>query len=161
MAYIEGAKAPATACVFCAARDADDDAARLVLHRGPECFTILNLYPYSSGHLLVVPYRHVSALDELTAAEQAELMATAAEWLPVYREVMNPAGFNLGLNLGAVAGAGITDHLHLHVVPRWQGDANFMPAVGGTRVMPEALERTYEKLQAGWRARYGALGSRR
>jgi len=162
MSYVEGPKRPSSGCVFCHARETADDAKLHVLVRGPECFSVLNLYPYNNGHLMVVPYEHVSSLDEVSPTAQAEMMMTASRWVTVVREVMKAEGFNLGLNLGAAAGAGIKDHLHLHLVPRWGGDTNFMPVVGGTKVMPELLDRTYEKLLAGWQARFGSeSGSRR
>lgn len=156
MAYVEAPKLPSSGCVFCAARETEDDAGLHVLVRGEECFSILNLFPYNNGHLMVVPYEHVSSLEDVSTAAQAEMMSTASRWLTVMREVMSAEGFNLGLNLGTAAGAGIKDHLHLHLVPRWNGDTNFMPVVGGTKVMPEMLDRTYGKLLAGWRERFGS-----
>ncbi|MBI2302656.1 MAG: HIT domain-containing protein [Armatimonadetes bacterium] len=149
MRYVVGPKKPRGECVFCSAAGGDD-AAACVLARGPHCFTLLNAYPYNNGHLMVVPYEHVSELTDLALEVQAELLQTAAQWTKVIVESMNAQGFNVGLNLGAAAGAGIADHLHLHVVPRWHGDTNFMPVTGGVRVMPENLDETYERLRAGW-----------
>jgi ATP adenylyltransferase len=133
-------------CIFCAAAAGRDD--ELVVQRGARCFTMLNAFPYASGHLLVAPYRHIAQLEELDEQETGELMALARQGLAALREVMNPAGFNLGLNLGEVAGAGIGDHLHKHVVPRWHGDTNFMPVTADTRVISQALEATAQLLRS-------------
>ncbi len=136
--YIKGPKGDH--CIFC-----DPDPAHLV-ERGEHCFTILNTYPYAPGHVMVAPARHVGALDELTPDEMLELMQLARRTVAAQRTAMTPDGFNVGLNLGKVAGAGIADHLHLHVVPRWDGDNNFMPVIGDTRVVGQALEATREVL---------------
>jgi ATP adenylyltransferase len=127
-------------CIFC-----DPDPAHVV-ERGEHCFTILNTYPYAPGHVMVAPFRHVAALDELTPREMLELMQLARRTVAAQQTAMTPDGFNVGLNLGKVAGAGIADHLHLHVVPRWEGDSNFMPVTGETRVIAQALEATREVL---------------
>ncbi len=150
MTYIEGPKQPGGQCVFCAARDAADDAAVHVLHRGKLCFAILNRYPYNNGHLMVVPHEHAGSLAEVTDAGLAEMIQLASRWTEVVRAVMHCDGFNLGFNLGSAAGAGIRDHLHLHLVPRWQGDTNFMPVVGNVKVVPEELDQTWRKLRAAW-----------
>jgi ATP adenylyltransferase len=154
MVYIEGENKPADAsegsCPFCLA-PGRDDAAGLVVHRGEQVFAVLNLYPYSPGHLLLCPYRHVSDFTELTAAETAELSLFTTQALTVLRSVSHPAGFNLGMNLGDVAGAGIAAHLHQHVVPRWLGDANFLPIVAQTKALPQLLEQTRQLLSAAWR----------
>src|SRR2546421_3240411 len=146
--YITGPKDGS--CIFCVGKSADEDEkrepARRPVDRGQKCFTLLNAYPYAPGHLMVAPYRHVSELDELDDGEQLELMALARRALIALRQVMSPDGFNVGLNLGKVAGAGIADHLHLHVVPRWEGDTNFMPLLADTHVIPQALETTQELL---------------
>jgi len=135
-------------CVFClAAQDPANDEASLVVYRGENCFVILNRYPYTSGHLMVVPYAHVSKLDLASKASTGEIMELAREAEQVLESVYKPDGLNLGMNIGSAAGAGIAQHLHLHVLPRWSGDANFMTAVGKTRVIPEALEDTYRKLK--------------
>ena len=134
-------------CVFCAAA-AGSDARELVVERGAHCFTLLNSYPYASGHLMVAPYRHLAGLEDLDDAELLCLMRLARRAMQALREVMSPDGFNAGLNLGAVAGAGVADHLHMHVVPRWQGDTNFMPVLADTRVLPQALDATREALAA-------------
>jgi ATP adenylyltransferase len=136
--YITGPKGDR--CVFC-----EPDPAHLV-ERGERCFTILNAYPYAPGHAMVAPTRHVAGLDELDEPELLELMQLAQRVIAAQRGAMNPDGFNVGLNLGKVAGAGIADHLHLHVVPRWDGDTNFMPVLGDTHVIPQALEETRKVL---------------
>ncbi|HSC90378.1 MAG TPA: HIT domain-containing protein [Gaiellaceae bacterium] len=136
-------------CVFCLARDGDDTD-RLVVHRGERGFVLLNRYPYSSGHLMVAPDRHVGELAELDAGEAAEIHALAVGALAALRVVYAPDGFNLGWNLGRVAGAGIVDHVHLHVVPRWNGDTNFMPVLGDVKVIPEHLAETRRRLADAW-----------
>lgn len=141
-------------CVFCAAAAGAEDGDALVVERGELCFTMLNAFPYAAGHLMVSPYRHVGELEALTEQETSELMRSATDALGALRRVMNPAGFNVGLNLGRVAGAGFADHLHLHVVPRWEGDTSFMPVIADTRVVSQALADTAKTLRA-------ALGGRR
>ena len=133
-------------CVFCAAVSAGDDVAARIVDRGNTCFTLLNAYPYASGHVMVVPYRHVAGLDELEDAEQLDVFRLSRRAVAALESVMHPHGFNIGLNLGEAAGAGFADHLHLHVVPRWRGDTNFMPVLAGTRVVSQALEATREAL---------------
>ncbi len=125
-----------------------DDAANLVVWRGQHVFALLNRYPYNNGHLLVVPYRAVADYDALTDDEQVELARTLARAIGWLRAAFAPDGFNVGLNLGEAGGAGLPDHLHLHVVPRWRGDTNFMPVVGEAKVIPESLEATYRKLRS-------------
>jgi ATP adenylyltransferase len=134
-------------CIFCAAATGSGHEAELVVQRGQRCFTMLNAFPYASGHLMVAPYRHVGQLEHLEEHELVELMGLARRGVAALRGVMNAAGFNLGLNLGEVAGAGFGDHLHLHIVPRWEGDTNFMPVIAGTRVISEALEATARALR--------------
>jgi ATP adenylyltransferase len=136
--YITGPKSDQ--CIFC-----EPDPAHLV-ERGERCFTILNAYPYAPGHVMVAPARHVADLDGLDESELLELMQRAQRVIAAQRRTLNPDGFNVGLNLGRVAGAGIADHLHLHVVPRWEGDNNFMPVLGDTPVIPQALEQTRKLL---------------
>ena len=148
MAYIEGKKE--AECVLCRKVEGEDDRANLVVHRGQLAYVIMNLYPYNPGHLMVAPYAHVSALGDLPEAALGELMRLARQCTEILQGVMAPDGFNLGMNLGEVAGAGIADHLHLHVVPRWAADTNFMPVLGETRVLPEDLATTYDKLCAAW-----------
>ncbi len=135
-------------CVFCEKVQADDDAANRILCRGDRTALVLNLYPYTNGHLLVVPYAHVADLVDLDEETLAEMMRMTAKGVRVLREAMCPDGFNVGLNLGRSAGAGIEDHVHIHIVPRWQGDTNFMPVFGDVRVIPEWLDDTYHKLLA-------------
>ncbi len=126
-------------CIFCEAAQGGGEQAEWVVDRGERCFTTLNTFPYAPGHLLVAPARHIGELEQLDEGEAAELLALARRAVAALRSAMAPHGFNVGLNLGEVAGAGIADHLHLHVVPRWQGDNNFMPVLADTRVMPQAL----------------------
>ncbi len=134
-------------CIFCAKPAAGDDQANLILHRGRECFIMMNLFPYNTGHVMVSPYRHVGELEALTPGEREELLSLGALAMRVLGEAMRPQGYNLGMNLGKVAGAGYDEHLHLHVVPRWQGDTNFMPVLAETKVMPEYVEDNYLRLK--------------
>ena len=143
LAYVTG-QARKEGCPFC---DIGDD---LVVHRGETSYAVLNLYPYNPGHLLLVPYRHVADYCELTAGESAEIAALTATAIRTLREVSSPQGFNVGLNLGDVAGAGIAAHLHQHVVPRWGGDTNFMAVTGRTRVLPQLLTETRALLAGAW-----------
>jgi len=131
-----------------AAAPPEEDAEHLVVHRGEAVYVVMNRYPYNPGHLLVLPYREVEDYDALTEAERTEMAAVTARALGWLRAALRPDGFNVGMNLGSAAGAGIPRHLHQHIVPRWHGDTNFMPALADTKVMPEALETTYEKLRA-------------
>lgn len=144
--YITGPKD--AECVFCAAAQGGGDDAHRVVARSERCFAILNRYPYAPGHVMVAPNRHVAELDQLDDSESLQLMQHARRMVAGLTEAMAPQGFNVGLNLGAVAGAGIADHLHLHVVPRWGGDTNFMPLIANTHVIPQALEATQEALLA-------------
>jgi ATP adenylyltransferase len=136
-------------CVFCLAAEGDDEE-RLVVHRGKRAFVLLNRFPYTSGHLMAAPYRHGVELGALDDAEALELHRLAAAAIEALGRTMRPDGFNLGWNLGRVAGAGIVDHVHLHVVPRWSGDTNFMPVLADVRVVPEHLAETRRKLAAAW-----------
>ena len=144
MVYIE--QNGPTGCIFCEAAAAQHDENTLILYRGRLVFIQMNLYPYNPGHVMIAPYRHLGELQQLAANEQLELLEAAARTTSILRETMNADGFNLGMNQGKVAGAGIEHHLHLHVVPRWNGDTNFMPVIADTKVMPEALTATYRKL---------------
>ena len=154
MAYIGGENKPEdpdddAQCPFCAApRRSDEDA--LIVHRGRSAYVILNLYPYNSGHLLICPYRHVSDYTDLEEAEVLEVAELTRTAMRVIREVSAPAGFNLGMNQGEVAGAGIAAHLHQHVVPRWPGDANFLPVVGRTKAIPILLADTRRLYADAW-----------
>ncbi len=152
MAYLKGEGKPTeeSGCPLCTIPD-QPDGDGLVVARGDCVYAVLNLYPYNPGHLMVVPYRHVADLVELSEGETAELSAYARKAVIALREVSRPQGFNLGVNLGAVAGAGIAEHLHQHVVPRWGGDTNFMPVVGRTRVLPQLLADTRDLLAEAWK----------
>jgi ATP adenylyltransferase len=146
--YIAESGDPAPDCVFCAAANPQsDDRAVLVVHRGRCNYIILNRFPYTSGHVMVVPYQHVATLGDLNAEALQELIALAQQTEKRLRQVYRPDGFNLGMNIGKSAGAGIAGHIHLHVLPRWYGDANFMTVVGETRVVPEDIETTWERLR--------------
>ncbi len=155
MAYIQGENKPvhdgADACPFCSAPQRSDEDA-LIVARGAHVFVVLNLYPYNSGHLMSVPYRHVADYSELTPDETLELAQFTQRAMQVLRAAMAPHGFNLGINQGNVAGAGIAAHLHQHVVPRWGGDTNFMPVVAHTRVLPQLLSDARSQLAAAWSA---------
>ena len=148
MAYIQGEGKDAD-CPFCTVPGLPDEEG-LVVSRGSACFVVLNLYPYNSGHLMVVPYRHVSGYDELTAHETSELASLTQHAIRAVRFASGAQGFNVGMNLGGVAGAGIAAHLHQHVVPRWGGDTNFMPVVGHTKVLPQLLPDTRALLAQAW-----------
>lgn len=144
-----GVDAQAEGCVFCRmAANAGEDATNFVVHRGQHSFVVLNLYPYITGHVMIVPYLHTSEFDSLPKEISDEMMDLAKRSQTALREVYSPSGFNMGMNLGSAAGAGIADHLHIHLLPRWTGDTNFMTTVGESRVIPEALEVTYEKLRS-------------
>ncbi len=136
-------------CVFCDAA-AGDDEERLVIHRGELAFVLLNKFPYSSGHLMVAPYRHVGELAGLTEEEALEVHRLAVQGVAALGQVYGPEGHNLGWNLGRVAGAGVVDHIHLHVVPRWAGDTNFMPVLADVKVLPEHLLETRRRLVEAW-----------
>jgi ATP adenylyltransferase len=139
----------ADSCIFCeAVRDPANDEKNFVLHRGAYAFIILNLYPYISGHLMIAPKAHLGEFDATPKETTDEIMDLAKRCQTALREVYSPQGFNLGMNLGRAAGAGIADHIHLHLMPRWAGDTNFMTAVAETRVLPEDLPTTYRKLRA-------------
>lgn len=146
--YIADAAKDATGCIFCDAVAANDDARTLIVHRAAKNFIILNRYPYTSGHVMVVPYAHVADLSLAEPATLAEMMQLAQRVQVALEKIYHPQGYNLGMNLGRAAGAGVTGHIHLHVLPRWPGDANFMTVVGETRIEPEDLSTTYEKLHA-------------
>jgi ATP adenylyltransferase len=147
MRYIEGLNQPSD-CFLCdyPKLPADRDAETLILARGELAFVILNLFPYNSGHMLVAPYEHQGAYEELAAEIHAEMTALTSKAVSALRSEYDPQGFNIGMNLGRIAGAGVPDHLHEHIVPRWGGDANFMTTVGETKTLPESLEQTYARL---------------
>lgn len=137
-------------CVFCAKPEAGDDREALIAHRGARCYVILNLYPYTSGHLMVAPFEHVGRLQDIDPEVTAEMMDLAQQAIRKLEAVYRPEGFNLGVNQGRVAGAGVEGHIHLHVVPRWAGDNNYMPVLADTRVMPQTLEETLDALEGGF-----------
>jgi ATP adenylyltransferase len=134
-------------CIFCDKPGQDQDRENLILYRGTCSFIIMNYYPYNNGHLLVTPYRHVADLSALTAAEQTEMMTLLGRCTQVLQDRVKPHGFNIGMNLGRVAGAGIDDHLHFHIVPRWNGDTNFMPVTGHTKVLSQGLYESWDLLK--------------
>ena len=134
-------------CILCDKPKQNNDEPNYILYRGENNFVILNAYPYNPGHLMIAPYRHIASLEELTDEELKEHFEIVRRSTKILREVFNPGGFNLGINLGKVAGAGIDDHFHTHIVPRWQGDTNFTPVIANVRVLPEALSETYQKLK--------------
>jgi ATP adenylyltransferase len=138
----------ARGCVLCEARDGEGETDRLVVHRGEAAFILMNLYPYNSGHVMVAPHRHVATLSQTTPEELSEIMTLARRLEAAIQDVYEPDGINLGMNLGRPAGAGVPDHLHLHVVPRWSGDTSFMTVVGGTRVIPEEPAEACARLRA-------------
>ena len=134
-------------CILCEKPAQDADTENYILYRGGKNFVMLNAYPYNPGHLMVAPYRHIDSLAEMTEEERKEHFDIVSRSVEVLRGELNPGGFNMGVNLGRVAGAGIDDHIHTHIVPRWPGDTNFMPVVADVRVVPEALAETYDKLK--------------
>jgi ATP adenylyltransferase len=147
MEYIESAHEPVEGCIFCDKPATGDDTRAYILARREHAFVILNAFPYNPGHLMVAPFRHVSDLTEVEPAEMADATALLQRSITVLREAAAPDGFNIGMNIGRVAGAGIPGHIHWHNVPRWNGDANFMTVLGETRVLPEGLAATYAKLK--------------
>ncbi|WP_099210217.1 HIT family protein [Thermococcus henrietii] len=134
-------------CIFCDFPKENLDKERLILYRGKHAFVIMNNYPYNPGHVMVAPYRHVANWEELTDEELLEIMKLTQLMIKAIKRAMNPDGFNLGVNLGRVAGAGIDSHVHLHIVPRWNGDTNFMPVIADTKVIPESLQEAYDELK--------------
>ena len=145
MEYIQMEKSKG--CILCEKPEQDNDTENYILYRGDKNFIILNSYPYSPGHLLVSPYRHIASLEELTEEERNEHFDIVSRSIQVLRREFSPEGFNLGVNIGKAAGAGVEDHIHTHIVPRWQGDTNFMTVISDIRVVPEALVETYRKLK--------------
>lgn len=137
-------------CIFCSAAASDEDELNLVVARGQHCFVILNRFPYTSGHLMIAPYAHVSRLNDATQQAVDEMTRFVVRSETVLEQNYRPEGINLGMNLGRAAGAGIAEHIHMHVLPRWTGDANFMTSVANTRVLPESLDQTYSKLKQGF-----------
>ena len=153
MAYIRGEKKPVEGCVFCnlATSEADDQQ---IIAYSQHVFVTLNIYPYNNGHMMVVPYEHIQSQESMSSEALTDLMLTTNRALSILRKVYNPPAFNLGANLGQAAGAGIAEHFHFHIVPRWPGDANFMTVVGNTRVIPDTLENVFRELKSAWQALY-------
>ena len=147
MEYVQAASDDKGGCIFCDKPALGDDEKALIVARGELAFVMLNAYPYNPGHLMVAPFRHIGVLEELTGEELADASSLLQRSIRALKDVSNPHGFNLGMNLGKVAGAGVADHLPWHLVPRWDGDTNFMPVVGETKVLPELLSQTYAKLR--------------
>lgn len=149
-AYItesDAEKSERVSCIFCHLRDSQDDENNFVVHRTAHNLIVLNIFPYTSGHLMIVPHAHVADLDALSERAASEMIALAKRSQTILRDVYRPDGFNLGMNLGSAAGAGVADHIHLHILPRWTGDANFMTTIAETRVLPEELTKTYDRLR--------------
>jgi ATP adenylyltransferase len=144
--YVSGTE-NTTACVFCEAAKGKDDAKAFVVYRGQSCFVILNAFPYTNGHVMIVPYAHLDELRKLPTDAANEMMALSQRMETVLRELYHPDGINLGMNIGKAAGAGIAGHIHMHVLPRWVADANFVSVIGETRVLPETLDVTWEKIR--------------
>jgi len=146
MEYISGPKPEG--CLFCTKQQEprEKDRQNYILHRGATCYILLNLFPYTNGHMMIAPYQHVASLEGLDDKSLHEMMALVRASVAALNKDLSPAGFNIGMNLGKIAGAGIADHLHIHVVPRWQGDVNFMSVLAETRLIPETLDVTYDKL---------------
>lgn len=153
MAYLKGENRPlsgnSVTCPFCEIPSRSDEAA-LIVARARHNYVVLNLYPYNPGHLLICSYRHVAELPELTVEERSEMAELASHAMEVLRKVSQPQGFNLGMNQGAISGAGVAEHIHQHVIPRWAGDANFMPLIGGTKVLPKLLDDVRAELSQVW-----------
>ena len=133
-------------CLFCGLKDCEDKAENLILDMCEECFTVMNLYPYNTGHIMIAPYRHTALFESLSTKEFESINQSLQKVIKILKKVYNPDGFNIGLNLGQSAGAGVAEHLHYHIVPRWTGDCNFMTVVGNTRVISVDVKREYEKL---------------
>ena len=146
LSYIQSNPEKKSNCIFCDKLACANDRDELILFRGEHAFLMMNLYPYNNGHLLVAPYAHLSSLEELPAHASADLMLVITKGLSALRRAVNPHGFNVGANLGEAAGAGVAGHVHFHIVPRWSADTNFVTVTGGTRVIPESLEATYDRL---------------
>jgi len=138
-------------CFLCEYIKQDDDKKNLVLYRGKEAYVIMNKYPYNSGHLMVVPYEHTADINSLSGSCRDEMLCLTGKCMDVLTEAIESQGFNCGMNFGRIAGAGIKDHVHMHVVPRWSGDVNFFPVLGDTKCLPEYLEKTYERLESSFK----------
>lgn len=150
MKYINSNKKQDT-CIFCSVVEQNEDSNNLIIYRGENCYLILNRFPYTTGHVMVIPYQHtesLSSLDQKTRSEMMELVSKASE---VVKEIYKPEGFNIGINMGSAAGAGIAEHIHIHIVPRWISDTNFIPVTGDTRLIPEELAITYKRIKEAWK----------
>jgi len=154
MAYIKGERKPVEGCVFCKKVTAENDEEEQIVARSAFVYLTLNRFPYSNGHLMVVPYEHIESQEELAAEALTDMMLMVNRAMGALRKLYNPAAFNIGANVGGAAGAGIAQHYHFHIVPRWLGDANFMTVIGDTRVIPDTLENTYQALKNIWRDLY-------
>ncbi|MEN8240862.1 MAG: HIT domain-containing protein [Chloroflexota bacterium] len=149
MAYIQTFKK--NGCVFCQALEyTPDGEENLIVHRGENAFVILNRFPYTSGHLMVLPFQHAPQLEALTPETRAEMIELVTQSSQVLSKIYDPQGFNIGINMGEAAGAGIEEHIHIHIVPRWRGDTNYISAIGETRVLPETLDETFRRVLAAW-----------
>jgi ATP adenylyltransferase len=146
-AYITGEEPQPGSCIFCDKPREKGDPANLIVHRGEHCFIILNAFPYTSGHVMVVPYQHADELQKLSSPAANEMMALSQRMEGILRTLYRPEGINLGMNIGKAAGAGIAGHIHMHILPRWTADANFISVIGETRVLPEALDVTYTRIK--------------
>lgn len=142
MEYIRMPKDDRNGCIFCDKSNSEEDEENLIVHRGKYCFLLMNLYPYNNGHLLVAPYEHVSEFENVDISVQVEMLQVASKSMMIMRRVMRAEGFNFGANFGEIAGAGIKEHVHLHIVPRWKGDTNFMPVIGHNKVQVDSLSET-------------------
>ncbi|HPP64464.1 MAG TPA: HIT domain-containing protein [Anaerolineales bacterium] len=148
--YIEG-HIKEDGCVFCnALAKTEDNSKNLIVHRGQRAFVIVNLFPYTNGHLMVAPMDHKASLELLDSETRAEMMELSSQAIVILKNIYHPQAFNVGANIGKAAGAGVPDHVHMHIVPRWAGDSNFMSVLGETRVLPETIEETYERVRKGW-----------
>lgn len=156
MAYIRGdKKSTQGGCVFCDKHNDTDAVENAIVARSEHVYVTLNIFPYNNGHVMVVPYEHITSQEDMTAEALTDLMLTINKTMAVLREVYHPQGFNIGANIGDAAGAGIAAHYHFHIVPRWHGDSNYMTVVGDTRVIPDTLENTYNDLRAAWQKLFG------
>jgi ATP adenylyltransferase len=153
MAYIRGEKKPVEGCVFCSLAASQDDNKQMIAY-SKHVFLTLNLYPYNNGHLMVIPYEHMQSQESMSEEMLTDLMLTVNRALAVLRKAYNPPAFNLGVNLGQAAGAGVAEHYHFHIVPRWPGDASFMTVIGNTRVIPDTLDNIHRELKAVWNELY-------
>lgn len=153
--YVSVTDCKHSGCVFCCHTQEQDEEKR-ILHRGKHSFVIMNIFPYNNGHIMIAPYNHVSSLSDLSVEEMCEMMELLRDWTDTIKKSMHCHGFNIGLNLGRIAGAGIADHMHIHIVPRWDGDTNFMPVIADIKVIPQSLDSCYKLLKQEWREKQDA-----